>query len=83
MLVTSTSFFKNGVVMMKNEKMSKAEKLFKALSRGDKLSEKQIMHRFAIANPRAHISYLRSKGFTIERVTSRDVNKPSKYYLAR
>lgn len=65
--------------MNKTEKMSKAEKLFKALSRGDMLTEKQIMTRFAIANPRAHISYLRNLGYNIE--LKRAENKPSKYKL--
>lgn len=61
--------------------MTKTEKLMDAFMKGQHLTEKQIETRFGIANPRAHVSYLRSKGFTI--LLNKVDNKTSKYGLVQ
>ena len=59
--------------------MTKTEKLINAFTKGEQLTEKQIKTRFGIANPRAHVSYLRQNGYNI--VLNKSMNKASKYQL--
>jgi len=60
-------------------KTTKTEKLAKALAEGNQLTSKQIQNRFGVANPRAHISYIRTKGMKIKHSV---VNGVGKYSLA-
>ena len=45
--------------------MTKQQQLLEALKNGEKLTAKQITHRFKIANPTATVSDLRYEGYAI------------------
>lgn len=65
-------------------KVTKQSRLLEALKKGQKLTEKQIMSRFSIANPRATVSDVRKMGYNIvaNRTTSVNGQSSTKYQLA-
>lgn len=61
---------------METTVVTKQTRLLEALKKGQKLTEKQIASKFAIANPRATVSDIRKKGFNI--VTVRNTTTKGK-----
>lgn len=61
---------------METTVVTKQTRLLEALKKGQKLTEKQIAAKFAIANPRATVSDIRKKGFNI--VTVRNTTTKGK-----
>jgi hypothetical protein len=59
----------------------KQTRLLEALKKGQMLTEKQITSKFSIANPRATVSDIRKKGYSIvaQRTTTKSGKTTTKY----